>query len=161
MKSLATDADRRLLAALRGTFGSSRSADIRDRILVLLVLYAFPAGFAYAVFSKGLPPLPLSTDQWTLLGMIPLTVALGVFLSWGSGHRYLFDGVSIRQVRRNGKFWKEIRIEDVVEITVDRSSRAPAMTLRTERLAMSVLLSPDLEAELQKKGEPATSASAG
>lgn len=153
MKSLATDADRRLLATLRGTFGATRSADIRDRFLIWLVLYAFPFGFACAIFSKGLPPLPLSTDQWTLLGMIPLTVALGMFLSWGSGHRYVFDGASIRQIRKNGKVRKEMRIEDVVEITVDRSSRAPSMTLRTERLAMGVLLSPDLEDKLKKSGE--------
>ena len=150
MRTLLTNDEITLLAAVRGTFTESKREKNQRIFFTHFFLIGCPAIFMIALLSNNGPHLPLNSNQWTLAILVPTSILLGTFMYCFFGQSYIFNGTTIRQVSRKGRVWKEIEIQKLVAVTFEHDRWTQSLLLRTDSVCMRILLSPDLMQELQR-----------
>ena len=146
MEDEATVEDKELLSSIRGSFGPSSWTIVGNRTITYLFLVGMPLFLLSIRFTAE----AIDSDDWILFPLVLGSAGLGYFCWRFTGHRYDFDGSVVRQIFRIGKLWKQIRIDEVVAITMDLDSSPPSFLIQTERSKMGIILYPDLRAEIKK-----------
>ncbi|MDQ8203972.1 hypothetical protein [Pelagicoccus sp. SDUM812003] len=157
MKNEPTREDIDRLKSMRGSFGPTKKENVQSLFFCWLVMVCFPVFFVWSAFSKGTPFLPLSENQWTLLAMSPVAFLFGHFLKKYTGLSYRFDGTSIQQIFRNGKVFKEVEIDKLIEI---KETSKGVICLSTERSWLNLVITKELKKELAEPGGPYNSGQA-
>ena len=147
MRDEATIEDLKLLSSIRGSFGPSSWSMVGNRIVTYLFLVGMPLFFLLAGFNT----VAKDSGSWILFALALGAAGLGYFFWRFTGHKYDFDGSVVRQMFRTGGLWRQIKISEVIAITMDLDSSPPSFLIKTERGKMGVILYPGLRTEIRKR----------
>ena len=83
------------LPTIRGRFADSGVRLVASYVSGAFFLLITPSIFVYALFERGVPSWPLSSDEWACAILILASISVGVFLWLSADVEYEFTGSEI------------------------------------------------------------------